>query len=146
MVVISAGDLPVAANECSQGPEHWCTNIVTAKNCRATKHCIQTVWERQTVAEDSGTVCEVCKQMVEEARDQLLSNETQEEMKQVFEGSCKLMPIKMVRMNCIKVCTILQKLHKVYHNECVFPLVHFVALVLRFVTFKPSFVKFILLF
>lgn len=62
------------------------------------------MWERQTVAEDVGDgICEICKEMVQEARDQLQSNETQEELKEVFEGSCNLLPIKMIRMNCIKV-------------------------------------------
>jgi len=41
--------------------------------------------------------------MVQEARDQLMSNETQEELKEVFEGSCKLIPIKLISMECIKV-------------------------------------------
>ena len=112
MVVISAGDMPNPGNQCSQGPSHWCQSIANAKSCHATRHCIQTVWERQVVPEDNDSICEVCKEMVQEARDQLLSNETQEDMKQVFEGSCKLMPIKMVQLKCIKVmssCHILFK-------------------------------------
>jgi saposin len=103
MVVISAGDMPSPVNQCSQGPSHWCQSIANAKSCHATRHCIQTVWERQVVPEDNDSICEVCKEMVQEARDQLLSNETQEDMKQVFEGSCKLMPIKMVQLKCIKL-------------------------------------------
>jgi len=103
MVVISAGDLPAPVNQCAKGPDYWCTNIINAKACRATKHCIQTVWERQAVPEDNDSVCEICKEMVQEARDQLMSNETQEDLKAVFEGSCNLMPIKMVRLNCIKI-------------------------------------------
>lgn len=103
MVIITAGDAPQQANECSKGPEYWCRDIRTAKSCRATKHCIQTVWERQTVPEDNDDICTICKNMVQEARDTLLSNETQEEMKEVFEGSCNLLPIKLIRNNCIKV-------------------------------------------
>ena len=61
------------------------------------------VWERQAIAEDHDSICDICKEMVQEARDQLQSNETQEELKEVFEGSCNLMPVKMVRLNCIKV-------------------------------------------
>ena len=91
-------------DDCAKGPEHWCLSITNAKECHATHHCIQTVWERQTVAEESNSICDICKEMVQEARDQLVSNETQEELAQVFEGSCNLMPIKLVRMECIKVC------------------------------------------
>lgn len=103
MVIITAGELETPSNNCARGPEYWCQSISTSKECRATKHCIQTVWERQEVKEDHDDICTICKDMVQQARDQLLSNETQEELKQVFEGSCNLMPIKMVRMNCIKV-------------------------------------------
>jgi len=90
-------------DDCAKGPEHWCLSITNAKECHATHHCIQTVWERQTVAEESNSICDICKEMVQEARDQLVSNETQEELAQVFEGSCNLMPIKLVRMECIKL-------------------------------------------
>jgi saposin len=89
--------------ECAKGPEHWCSDLASAKTCHATKHCIQTVWERQPVKEDHDGVCDVCKEMVQEARDQLASNETQEELKEVFEGSCKLMPIKLIQLQCIKL-------------------------------------------
>lgn len=41
--------------------------------------------------------------MVTQARDQLKSNETEEELKEVFEGSCKLIPIKVITKECIKV-------------------------------------------
>lgn len=88
---------------CAKGPEYWCSSISAAKECRATRHCIQTVWSRHTVVEDNDGICEICKEMVQEARDQLASNETQEELKEVFEGSCNLMPIKLVRLECNKV-------------------------------------------
>lgn len=41
--------------------------------------------------------------MVKQARDQLESNETQEELKEVFEGSCALIPIKIVQKECKKL-------------------------------------------
>lgn len=41
--------------------------------------------------------------MVKQARDQLQSNETQEEIKEVFEGSCKLIPIKIISNECCKI-------------------------------------------
>ena len=45
--------------------------------------------------QDNDDVCTICKNMVTEARDTLRSNETQEELKEVFEGSCALIPIKV---------------------------------------------------
>lgn len=50
---------------------------------------------------DTDSICQICKDMVTQARDQLRSNETEEEMRQVFEGSCKLIPIKVVQKECI---------------------------------------------
>jgi len=106
MVVISAEDysgVNSISNPCSEGPSYWCQHISNAKSCHAVKHCIQAVWEKQIIPQDNDGVCEICKQMVQEARDQLMSNETQEDLKEVFEGSCALIPVKMIRQECIKV-------------------------------------------
>lgn len=74
-----------------------------AKNCNAVKHCIQTVWETHVVPEDNDSICKICLDMVQQARDQLESNETQEDLKAVFEGSCNLIPLKLVRKECDKL-------------------------------------------
>lgn len=57
-----------------------------AKSCGAVKHCIKTVWEKQHVPEDKDSICQICLDMVKQARDQLESNETMDEIRQVFEG------------------------------------------------------------
>lgn len=93
----------LGAKECTWGPSYWCQNITTAKSCRAVKHCIQTVWEHQQLPADDDDVCKICLEMVKQARDQLESNETQEELKEVFEGSCNLIPIKIVAKECCKL-------------------------------------------
>lgn len=41
--------------------------------------------------------------MVKQARDQLESNETQDELRQVFEGSCNLIPLKPIAHECDKM-------------------------------------------
>jgi saposin len=41
--------------------------------------------------------------MVQQARDQLESNQTQSDLKAVFEGSCKLIPIHSVANECCKL-------------------------------------------
>lgn len=41
--------------------------------------------------------------MVQQARDQLRSNETQDDLKAVFEGSCELIRIKSIRKECDKL-------------------------------------------
>lgn len=52
--------------------------------------------------EDNDSICKICLDMVQQARDQLLSNGTQEDLRAVFEGSCKLIPLKPVTRLCIK--------------------------------------------
>ncbi|XP_034117679.1 uncharacterized protein LOC117576754 [Drosophila albomicans] len=91
----------VGGSKCTWGPSYWCENLSNSKDCRATRHCIQTVWEKRVVPVDDDSICKICKDMVTQARDQLRSNETEEEMKEVFEGSCKLIPIKLVQKECI---------------------------------------------
>ncbi|XP_017796230.1 PREDICTED: prosaposin [Habropoda laboriosa] len=89
--------------ECTWGPSYWCENIKTASGCNATKHCIKTVWQDMKVPKDNDDVCHVCEDMVQQARDQLESNQTQEDLKAVFEGSCKLIHIKPIVQECITI-------------------------------------------
>ncbi|GFT56774.1 hypothetical protein NPIL_92711 [Nephila pilipes] len=84
-------------------PTFACQDLQSAKICKVVKTCIHDVWSSMSVPDSNDEVCDICKEMVKEARDQLLSNMTQEEIKEVFEGSCKLLPIKIVADACIKV-------------------------------------------
>ncbi|KAI4487508.1 hypothetical protein M0804_005657 [Polistes exclamans] len=93
----------LGAQECTWGPAYWCQSIITSASCHATHHCIKNIWEKMEVPEDNDTVCGVCKDMVQQARDQLESNQTQEDLKAVFEGSCKLIHIKPIVTECIKL-------------------------------------------
>ncbi|VVC25407.1 Hypothetical protein CINCED_3A004152 [Cinara cedri] len=93
----------VGVHECTYGPSYWCRNITNAASCNAVKHCIQTTWETQTYPEDNDDVCTICKNMVKEARDTLESNTTLDELKQVFYGSCQLLPLKVIKTECKKL-------------------------------------------
>ncbi|XP_072938974.1 uncharacterized protein Sap-r [Epargyreus clarus] len=93
----------LGASRCTWGPAYWCSNFSTGHECKATKHCAQRVWPQKQFPQDNDGICKICTDMVAQARDQLESNETQEELKEVFEGSCKLIPIKLVRKECIKL-------------------------------------------
>jgi len=101
-VSLSMGNL-LGATNCPRGPSYWCANIPQAKECFAMKHCIKAVWEKRIVPEDHDDVCTICKDMVAEARDTLMSNETQEELKEVFDGSCDLIPISIIATECKKL-------------------------------------------
>ncbi|XP_024081303.1 prosaposin [Cimex lectularius] len=89
---------------CYRGQEYWCKNITTSVQCNAFKHCVHGVWEKEKPIElDESTVCQTCIDMVKLARDQLNSNETQEELRQVLEASCKVIPVKALRNDCNKM-------------------------------------------
>ncbi|RZC39950.1 prosaposin [Asbolus verrucosus] len=93
----------LGGEECAWGPSYWCRNLTSAASCHAVKHCIQTVWIYKQLPPDTSSVCQTCLDMVKEARDQLESNETQELIKEVFEGSCALLHIKAIVKECDKI-------------------------------------------
>lgn len=98
-----AGGKLIGASKCTWGPSYWCSNFSTGRECQATHHCVNRVWSKMNFPKDNDSICKICTDMVQQARDQLQSNETQEELKQVFEGSCRLIPIKVVAKECIKL-------------------------------------------
>lgn len=67
------------------------------------KHCIQAVWEKHNYPVDNDSICKICLDMVGQARDQLRSNETQADLKAVFEGTCELIRVKSARKECDKL-------------------------------------------
>ncbi|XP_044260059.1 prosaposin [Tribolium madens] len=93
----------VDSKECTWGPSYWCQNLTAASNCRAVRHCIQTVWVHKQLPPDRSSICQTCLDMVKQARDQLESNETQELIKEVFEGSCHLLHFKEIVKECDKI-------------------------------------------
>jgi len=93
----------LGSEKCTWGPSYWCSGLQQSSKCEATSHCIDRVWNSNPYPADDDEVCTICKNMVKEARDTLLSNETQEELKEVFEGSCDLIPIKIIRNECKKM-------------------------------------------
>lgn len=67
-----------------------CPWISNAVKCNAVNHCYQTVWEKKAYPVDNDSVCQICKDMVGQARDQLRSNETEEELEEVLEGNSNI--------------------------------------------------------
>ncbi|KAI5703682.1 hypothetical protein M8J75_014878 [Diaphorina citri] len=100
---LNSARLSPSSPECARGQSFWCEDLASAASCGATGHCIQAVWSHMKVKEDGDDVCKICKNMVGQARDQLQSNETQQDLKAVFEGSCNLVPVKVIREGCDKL-------------------------------------------
>lgn len=43
----------LGSKECSWGPSYWCSHARNAKACSAVQHCLDTVWSKQIIKEDS---------------------------------------------------------------------------------------------
>ncbi|XP_043206375.1 prosaposin-like [Amphibalanus amphitrite] len=93
----------LGSKRCTFGPSYWCDHVSKSSECGMTSWCISNVWQHLDLPEDNDDVCGICKEMVKEARDQLNSNETQEELKEVLEGSCNLIPLHIISEECDKL-------------------------------------------
>jgi len=98
-----ANPLLLGDSKCTWGPSYWCANIPQASECSAVKHCVSAVWSKEQVPQDDDEVCKICKDMVGEARETLMSNDTQEELREVLEGSCDLIPLAIIAKECKKL-------------------------------------------
>uniref|UniRef100_A0A1E1X7J6 Putative saposin n=1 Tax=Amblyomma aureolatum TaxID=187763 RepID=A0A1E1X7J6_9ACAR len=104
-VICLSNAIPLAkpSDQVCQTLSTSCQDLWVASSCKTVKPCIEMVWEKLEVPMDKSNVCNICKEMVKEARDQLLSNETQEELREVLEGSCALIPIGFISDLCKKM-------------------------------------------
>ncbi|KAG8182465.1 hypothetical protein JTE90_020385 [Oedothorax gibbosus] len=66
-------------SECGD-PTFACQDLQSARLCKVVKSCIHDVWANMAVPDDDN-----------------------EEIKEVFEGSCKLLPVKIIAEGCIKI-------------------------------------------
>lgn len=71
--------------KCAGGSAVLCSNLKTAVECGALKHCQQFVWSKPTA---KSLPCDVCKQVVTEAGNLLKRNDTQEEILHYLEKTC----------------------------------------------------------
>nr|XP_026261574.1 prosaposin isoform X2 [Urocitellus parryii] len=83
-----AGPVP-DLRKCSGGSAVLCRDLKTAVDCRALKHCRQTVWSKPTV---KSLPCDICKQVITAAGDMLKNNATEEEILTYLEKTCDWLP------------------------------------------------------
>ncbi|XP_028967063.1 uncharacterized protein LOC100907708 [Galendromus occidentalis] len=81
-----------------------CSDLFLAIDCGTVNECIPR-WETlETPVGNDTELCATCKKMVQEARENLLSNMTQIELREVLEGSCDdLIPIPPFNVICKKL-------------------------------------------
>uniref|UniRef100_A0A7N5KAX8 Prosaposin n=1 Tax=Ailuropoda melanoleuca TaxID=9646 RepID=A0A7N5KAX8_AILME len=74
--------------DCAKGPEVWCQNLRTASDCKAVKHCEQTVWNKPTV---NSIPCDLCKETLQVVGKILKTNETTEEINEYLNKICEFL-------------------------------------------------------
>ncbi|MCQ8063978.1 hypothetical protein NP303_24750, partial [Salmonella enterica] len=75
--------------KCSGGSGVICSNLQTAVDCGATKHCQQMVWAKPTF---KSFQCDMCKKIVKVAGDLVKKTASQGEIYVYLEKACKYLP------------------------------------------------------
>ncbi|XP_062989084.1 prosaposin-like isoform X2 [Elgaria multicarinata webbii] len=83
--------------DCTKGSEVWCRNLQTASDCKAVKHCRQTVWNKPTV---KSIPCDLCKEVVTVAGKVLKDNATEEEIYAYLTKACEFLSDKGLVAQC----------------------------------------------
>jgi hypothetical protein len=83
--------------DCAKGPEYWCRDASTAKDCGAVQHCQQTVWRENEDNKQSMTTSETAEMLctvLVQASTQLLADKTIEidSIKQYLRQDCTKLP------------------------------------------------------
>ncbi|KAG8141125.1 hypothetical protein E2320_006798, partial [Naja naja] len=71
LLSLLSGSLVVTSkiqNECAKGAAYWCSNLMTAIQCGALDHCVQTGWNQASNESvwnrSSNDMCADCKQIL----------------------------------------------------------------------------------
>ncbi|KAJ1091797.1 hypothetical protein NDU88_004912 [Pleurodeles waltl] len=84
--------------DCEQGAEYWCRNLVTAMKCGAVEHCLQSGWNPKQMGE--GNLCDECKLIVTTAGAMVKDRTLQDFIKKVLHNECTLIPVKSLVISC----------------------------------------------
>lgn len=87
-------------DKCAWGESHWCSSLKIAKGCGAVNHCMTTVWKNQVLTESNNEVCQFCETIVQDARDMITQKSTQEEIQQLLDSACSVIPDQSISTEC----------------------------------------------
>ncbi|XP_057312445.1 prosaposin-like isoform X4 [Hydractinia symbiolongicarpus] len=73
-----------------RGPQFWCKDEITAKQCQATAYCAEHVWPKQQTK--SNGICEDCEQLVGTLHKLLADKSTQAEILGGIKAACSILP------------------------------------------------------
>ncbi|XP_075615048.1 prosaposin-like [Balearica regulorum gibbericeps] len=90
-----AGASPL--QECSERPENWCRDVVTAAKCGALELCRITVWDQ---ALGKGIPCHLCQVVVSVVGKILQDNRTEEKLRLFLDKKCQYLPFQDWSVKC----------------------------------------------
>ncbi|XP_049666280.1 prosaposin-like isoform X1 [Accipiter gentilis] len=93
-----AGASPL--HECSERPEDWCRDVVTAAKCGALQLCRITVWDQ---ALGKGIPCHLCQVVVSVVGKILQDNRTEEKLRLFLDKKCQYLPFQDWSVKCKKM-------------------------------------------
>ncbi|KAM9282240.1 prosaposin-like [Cariama cristata] len=93
-----AGASPL--HECSERPEDWCRDAVTAAKCGALELCQLTVWDQ---ALGKGIPCHLCQMAVSVVGRILQDNCTEEKLRIFLDKKCQYLPFQDWSVKCKKM-------------------------------------------
>nr|XP_034314915.1 uncharacterized protein LOC105340758 isoform X1 [Crassostrea gigas] len=103
--IASCGTL-LGSKECSWGPSYWCSHARNAKACGAVQHCLDTVWSKQIIKEESQPAsCDLCKMVVKETRKMLKSKSRDIKIVEFFTMACQFLPDESLKKECSVLAT-----------------------------------------
>ncbi|XP_074965782.1 prosaposin-like [Phalacrocorax aristotelis] len=86
--------------ECSERPEDWCRDVVTAAKCGTLELCRLTVWDQ---ALGKGIPCHLCQMAVSMVGKILQDNCTEEKVRLFLEKKCQYLPFQDWSVKCKKM-------------------------------------------
>ncbi|XP_074881479.1 prosaposin-like isoform X2 [Buteo buteo] len=93
-----AGASPL--HECSERPEDWCRDAVTAAKCGALQLCRITVWDQGL---GKGIPCHLCQVVVSVVGKILQDNRTEEKLRLFLDKKCQYLPFQDWSVKCKKM-------------------------------------------
>jgi len=99
----NAAERLLGSRQCTYGPSYWCASIGKAKQCAAVDHCISSSWKELKQPQDNDGVCDICKDIVQDARAQLESPDLETQVEQAFDQGCQLIPLADIKKECLKI-------------------------------------------
>ncbi|KAL4240157.1 hypothetical protein ACF0H5_000951 [Mactra antiquata] len=105
LVSLALGGAIPGQEKCVWGPSYWCSHVQHARECGATKHCLQTVWKNQILKPESTKTCTYCELIVGEVRNALKDKATEADIANLLTNVCAILPNPDDRDLCKGVIT-----------------------------------------